>query len=300
MIKTIIKKFYFTIFLYVSFGFLIYFLATQDILFIPEIHSSIIFYSSVLFLISGFIFESFSWYYILKTYGVNLTFKTTIISSGSAILGKYIPGKIWTVVGRAKIVADQTDKSLSDISFISFESQIIFLWTGLVLSLIGSIFVNIGISYLIVVALVLVLFSTIIFSNKYKSITEKLLKSIFKKEYEIPRISLNKSSVIFLNFIPWIIWAVGFFLIASSITAVSLPYSVSYSFIIASTFGIIAIFSPGGLGVREGIMAGYLTLCGLDLSSATTISVFSRLWFIAGEIFIFLLGMCMHYITKKK
>jgi uncharacterized membrane protein YbhN (UPF0104 family) len=48
---------------------------------------------------------------------------------------------------------------------------------------------------------------------------------------------------------------------------------------------------PGGLGVREGIIVLVLTATGLDVKVATTISVISRIWFISGEIFIFLMAI---------
>lgn len=63
-----------------------------------------------------------------------------------------------------------------------------------------------------------------------------------------------------------------------------------FAFPLSVCFGIIAIILPGGLGLREGIIIGYLVLAGLDTEQATTISFLNRLWFIAGELFIFLLA----------
>ncbi len=65
------------------------------------------------------------------------------------------------------------------------------------------------------------------------------------------------------------------------------------------SFGVLAIILPGGLGVREGIIVAYLTLAGLDVETATTISFMNRLWFISGEVFIFLLSSILRITGQR-
>ena len=72
-----------------------------------------------------------------------------------------------------------------------------------------------------------------------------------------------------------------------------------FAFPLSVCFGLIAIFLPAGLGLREGIIIGYLTLAGLDVESATTISFVNRLWFIGGEVFIFLLATGVRIAGSK-
>lgn len=282
---------WFTIFIYASILFLVYYLIKSDIFFLPKIHRPFFLLLSIIFLLAGFLFEMFAWFSLLKLHLVEVSYRTIIIGSGMTILGKYIPGKVWAVMGRAKVISEKNDERLSKISFISFEAQIILLWTGLVLSLTGSIISNIEIEYILLIVVFLFLFSVIIFSDKYKIVTEKLLSKVFKKNYTLPKLSYKNTYVILLNFMPWISWTVGFYLLVLSISSAILPFSVSYSFVISITFGVIAIFSPGGLGVRESIMTGFLTMSGLTLPVAISISVFSRMWFLVGEILIFLLAI---------
>lgn len=63
--------------------------------------------------------------------------------------------------------------------------------------------------------------------------------------------------------------------------------------------GLLAIIIPGGFGVREGIMVFYLVLLGIPLEIAGGIAVLARLWFIIGEIFIFLLAVGLNLFIKK-
>jgi len=54
------------------------------------------------------------------------------------------------------------------------------------------------------------------------------------------------------------------------------------------------------LGLREGIIIGYLILAGLDTETATTISFLNRFWFICGELFIFLLATLVRVVSKTR
>ena len=72
-----------------------------------------------------------------------------------------------------------------------------------------------------------------------------------------------------------------------------------FAFPLSVCIGLIAIFLPGGLGLREGVIIAYLSLVGMEIETATTISFISRFWFVGGEVFIFLLAMAIRLMTKK-
>ena len=95
-------------------------------------------------------------------------------------------------------------------------------------------------------------------------------------------------------FFTWIFWCIGFYFFVSSIVDdVIFPY-IGLGFSLATTLGVVAVIAPGGIGVREGVLVGFLTLSGMTVENATTVSVASRLWYLCGEIFIFLLGYFIH------
>ena len=92
----------------------------------------------------------------------------------------------------------------------------------------------------------------------------------------------------------WALWSIGFCLLVASLINIDVSWSVGFGFPLAATLGIITFISPGGLGTREAIMVGYLTLAGVPLVDATSVAVASRLWFLGGEVFIFLVGWAVH------
>jgi len=90
------------------------------------------------------------------------------------------------------------------------------------------------------------------------------------------------------------LWSMGFYTLVVSLTAIDVPWSVGLGFPLAATLGIMALITPGGIGAREGVMVGYLSSAGIPIAEATTIAVASRLWFLAGELFIFIAGWIAH------
>jgi uncharacterized membrane protein YbhN (UPF0104 family) len=50
---------------------------------------------------------------------------------------------------------------------------------------------------------------------------------------------------------------------------------------------------PGGLGVREGAMAAYLTLSDIALSYGLSLAVAARIWFFVGEVITFFIGLLL-------
>jgi uncharacterized membrane protein YbhN (UPF0104 family) len=71
-------------------------------------------------------------------------------------------------------------------------------------------------------------------------------------------------------------------------------------FPLASTFGIIAFFAPGGLGVREGFLTGHMVLFSFTFQQASVIAIVARIWFSIGEIMLFLIAWKTHSISPNK
>lgn len=63
---------------------------------------------------------------------------------------------------------------------------------------------------------------------------------------------------------------------------------------LAMTLGVLAVFAPDGIGIREAVIVAYLSYTGVSFSDATALSVSSRLWFMIGEAFLFLTGLLLH------
>lgn len=282
-------KKWFNYFVYLSIIFLIIGLVKSNYLIIPVIFNYYFLISSVLFLFMGFLFDSFAWKKTLLNYGYrNVSTKNAITSSGLSIFGKYIPGKIWVVIGRSAYISKKYNYAEKDTAVISLQAQFISLWVGIVIGIFYLIFIG-NKYHLLELSLLLLLFlSLLLFSNFFHNLFTKLFKKILKKTIEIPHIDFkNIIKIIPWFFINWFCWCIGFFFLIQSLSPEPQPVFTGFSFALAGTLGILAIVMPGGIGVREGILVLMLTLYGIDEKLAITISVVSRGWFLLGEFFIF-------------
>jgi len=284
-----LKNIIYNIFIYFSIIFLCVALYRADYLKIPEIHSLTFLLLSIPFLFAGFIGNAYAWQKSLEQAGFKVGFKESFNSIGLSMFGKYIPGKIWMVMGRSGYLATKKNYSISQLSIISLNAQIITLWVGLMIGFIGLCFLEgFGLYGWFMVFLGMIL-SALIFSPFFHSLISSLIRLVLRDEINLPRLT-NRSVILILPsyFAYWILWSVGFYFLSISLLQTDVSWLSGFGFPLASTIGIMAIFSPGGLGVREVIITGYLTLSGISLSESTTVAVTARLWFLLGEISVFI------------
>ena len=119
-----------------------------------------------------------------------------------------------------------------------------------------------------------------------------------KKSILIPGLNFRQTISILPWFLfYWVVLAVSFYFFVSSITdSPKLEFYVGLGFPLAGTLGIMAVIFPGGLGIRETILVGFNNLAGFTIIESTTIAISARIWFILGELFIFILG---YFVSKN-
>lgn len=294
-------KTFFYIFFYVSILFLIYTLYRNNYLEIPFIASKLSFIISILLLLSGFVFYSMAWEKVLIASGYKTDFKECIASVGLSIFGKYIPGKIWMIVGRAGYISQKNEYKLNKISAISLNAQFIGLWVGLFLGGLSFLFLGENNKIFLLLLFFWIFLTLIIFTRFFHNYFEILATKIFKKNINIPSLKIRevlKTLKWFLIY--WILFSTAFYFFVNSLTGSSIPLYIGLIFPLANTLGIIAFFAPGGLGIREGVIATLLILSGIDKSVSVTIATFSRLWFLIGDIFIFSIGVVFNRVVLKR
>ena len=289
-------KKYFNFLIYLSFIFLIYFLYKHKYFSLENVEVNYPYLSlSILFLWICFLWETIAWWKMLSIHGVHVPLNSAIASQGLVVFTKYIPGKVWLLLGRASYTSSK-GYSFIKTSVISIKAQIIATWIGLVLGLIPIIIINkitkLSISLIVLIAVI----TSFILSKKIHNITLSFLSKITKRKFEIPFIKLGElSSIAIYYLIYWILLAIAFFLLARSFYN-DISIIIGFVFPLAVVLGALAIFIPGGLGAREGILIGYLIITGITAKEATQLSMLARLWFLLGETFIF----CLAFIIEKK
>jgi len=285
---------------YASLIFLVIALVRADFLVIPTIHDPAKLILSLLLLWAGFLLNALAWSRLLRQTPYRVGDRDGMASHGLAIFGKYIPGKFWVVMGRAEYLALRAGQSRKDLASLSLDAQFIALWAALLLGTIGMFSVGGTRLYGIGVLILFTGFSLVIFTPLFHRLAEWILSKIFRKPVTVPHLPparvIRTLGWYLLN---WSTWSLAFWLLAASLAEGPLPFSIAPAFALGGSLGILSVFAPGGLGVREGVLTAYLSLAGLALQEATTIAVASRLWFLTGEVFIFLVAVFLDRRGKK-
>jgi len=287
------------ILIYGSVIFLLVYLFKTDNLSIPEIKNYRSFGFSIIFLILGFLLQAITWKIILKNFNIGISFKLSIISDSLCVFMKYIPGKVMSILGRASYISNTQNISLLMTSSASFFSQMLALWTGLILGiailLSGMLppFVNISSAISIILLTAILIYPDILLK------IIMLITRALNKEIKIQSISMGSLLGIMPYFFSmWLFWGIGFYFFSVAITQYDVDKYIMLAFPFATSLAIIAFIAPGGIGIREGTLLGFLLLLSLPLSEATTIAISSRLWFLFGEVIYFVTGLTLKNFMK--
>ncbi len=292
------RKTYLYILIYISLAFLLLKLYQANYLKIPDIQHYSFLGLSFVFLFLGMLSNTLNWKAMLAQNNIFISIKDAIISVGICIFTKYIPGKLLMVLGRAEHISQNYNVPLKATSSTSLQTQLTSLWVGTMLGFFTLLalknpwnnlwnWLSLG---------VFILLSAFIFLPLFKILIEKIYQLFFNKMINIPHIS-TKGVLIALPyfFLNWILWSISFYcLIIALSTAEFINIFSGFSFTLAGSLGILAIIAPGGIGVREAILTYCLSLSGIEITEATTIAVASRLWFLIGEGFLFLVAFVLN------
>lgn len=255
-------------------------------------------FCSLILLLLVFLIRGYIWHRLLKRFHIDVNFGISLESQFKTVYYKYIPGKIWILLGKANIISQQ-GYSLKKCIIISTFSQIISVTSGLLVGITGWLLIikngALPITLLITVSVIILLFF-FVKERKIPVIKSKLLPGKLK---EISGTTIPPVVDIFVLFIiQWIILGFSYLIFFKAI-GYDLNYYVTLIQPLANNMGIITLIAPGGLGIREGFMVGYLIMLDLGINQATSLSILSRLWFFIVETLIFILGYGL-YVSNKK
>jgi uncharacterized membrane protein YbhN (UPF0104 family) len=257
--------------------------------------------SIFIFAFSYFI-QIWAWYLITVKLGIALSFSETLKGWFYSQLGKNLPGKVWLLLGRFYFY-ESKGKSKKAISVALFiETAAVVIAAG-ILGMVGlfllkevrSLYSGGELGWLI-----LLFFFVCVFLHP--RVLQKIINWIltrFKKEPLFLSIAYTDILwILFISLLSWAVGGIGFYVFVASVFPVSSSHILflAGALAIASILGLIAVFAPSGLGVREGVL-GYLLSYVMAGSVAVIVSVLTRIWttlietgLIVGIFFLFGMG----------
>ncbi|RKY96922.1 MAG: hypothetical protein DRQ06_00155 [Candidatus Hydrothermota bacterium] len=252
----------------------------------------LVFLSFVGFTLSN-VYVIWVWTRILKKFSVSFDFATVFSIWTVSTLGKYIPGKGWQFLS-IMLLGEKVGISLEVAGTTSILAQILMIVSGVIIAFpIALKYLNAVAFWAIVAAMLLIL---------YPPILNRILLFIARKSgRKAVRVDISPPGVIafaVLYALSWFLYGISFSLLVKSVgiggSIVDL-YLVRV-YISSYLIGLFALFVPGGLGVREGIMAVLLSQT-MDGNLASFLSVIARIVVTLSELSLTLVGF---YILRRK
>lgn len=225
------------------------------------------------------------WHFITKLNQCSITHFDAVIAYLSSIPGKYIPGKVFLLMARCPAY-EKANQPLRKVTVCFFLENICTLLGAAFLFLISLFFFPNDLlkNYMWLTVLLIIVFFICI-HPKIINFFLRILGRCFKKDMQIPMSYPDLLKVVVLFICNWLVAGSGFFMLVHAIypVAVSQWLYIGGIYGLSTIIGILALFAPSGLGVREGIlMAGLLLI--MPEEYAVTISLISRLWQTVAEI----------------
>ncbi len=228
----------------------------------------------------------FGWHTILKKLFVKIDFLKTYKIRAITELGRYLPGKIWHLVGRTYYAKTLKISPLRILTSVAIELGVNTI-AGLIIFLIAlpfffraEVIIKI-LPFAVLIPLGLFMIHPKIL-NKIINFGLKILK---KKRIKLHIRYRDMLLLIILYSFFWLVAGFAFFLLVNSIYSISISnfFVIAGIYAVAWVVGFLSFITPGGIGVREGILAGLLSLY-MPFSIAIIISLVARIWTIIAEL----------------
>jgi len=248
---------------------------------------------SVVFHLTTFVFFSGMWCILIRAFGHKIPFKYAFKISYIADMGRYIPGKVWSVFGMVYFLNKINIKK--EVAFASWGVAIILGFIpGFALVFISLCFHpemmpealrgNIGIvPYLAVAVTVLLAIALALAPEK-----SMILFNWFLKKLKRPQIQFKLEKKVALSvfagyLIGWIFYGLGFYTFVNAIMVKpGLPVIAGVgSFAMAYLIGYLTFFTPGGLGARELVLTTVLAPFLGPVAAGAAVA--ARVWNIVSE-----------------
>ena len=236
---------------------------------------------SVLLAIVAMMMTAVIWGQMLKKMGNRVTTLSSLRWYFSGQLGKYVPGGIWAIVGRAEVATRDgipRRESYSSTGMSMFSNYSAALLVAMISAVITNRFRTLGLIGLLITGVVFVSLRHSKFSIFANFINRKILKrKILKTSYR------HLPSLVLLHLPTWALISLSTSVLLSSLGGSMGIFQLMFITSLSWFIGFVVIGVPGGIGIRESV---FTTLCVGHVSPGVAISLAlaSRFSFIAADV----------------
>jgi uncharacterized membrane protein YbhN (UPF0104 family) len=244
--------------------------------------------STLIFALSYFI-QIGAWYLITLRLKIALSPSETLGSWFYSQLGKYLPGKIWLLLSRFYFYESKGKSKKNILVALYLETATMVAATGVIFLAVLMLHRDLGAFFSWGRTGWLLLLCLMGLAFLHPSVLQKAFNWVLRKSKREP-ISLSLSYpqilwVLFVCILSWIVGGVGFYFFVASVYPLTAQYILflTGALAVSSMLGLMALFAPSGLGVREAALV-YLLSFLMATPIAVIISVLARIWMTLIEI----------------
>jgi len=265
--------------------------------------SELLHFDPLLFAVSFFLMvlhllaAAWSWMLVCGVAGAEISFGQAFNVHFLAQVGKYIPGKVWGAVGKISLSRKIGISSARTGHALILET--LFIIAGCLLMSLPVIPLaaqRIGLGTTLSVIIVVTSVAVVLFTAHPGAFRKmlKIVRSLTGRNIDIEDPGfVNVLKLLPVYILVFLLQGVAFVFLARSF-GLDLPfYPGTFLLPTAVGIGFLAIFSPGGLGIRE---VSLVWLIGIVITSfepgqASLVSIAARLWITLGEALAFLVAV---------
>ena len=250
---------------------------------------------SIIMLIISYVLAIFAWILLLKFLGESIKFKEALYIISISQISRFVPGKIWPIIGKTYLhnkIGIRQEKTLLGIAL----EHIISLISALSIALLGIYSGIKARNFLrLDILLLIFLFCIILIHPSIIQYSVKLISKFTKKQIMTFKLRYTQLlSLLLLHILIVFIQCIGFFFLLRSAYSISTDITsilgISGIYMLSYTVGVLSFIAPGGLGIKEGVLATLLTMY-MPASFAIMIALVSRLWTLIPEILFLLVSL---------
>lgn len=225
-----------------------------------------------------------AWRVLLRGWGGSLGYWESARIWTISNLGRYIPGKVWAIGSLAVMAQSRGVSGAAAVGAALLGSLINTVAGFIVLAATGA-----GVLELPTVAIVAIVLlgAAILVAPPFLPWLGRVAGRLARREIAIPRIPHSAIWIAAaISAFSWVLYGIAFRILAAGVLSHAPGAAGLYTAIFTGSYlaGFLAIIAPGGVGVREVVMAGALKGAGFGTGEAILLVVASRIWLTILEI----------------
>ena len=238
------------------------------------------------------------WKWILRKTGASIPFRKLFRAWFISNLGKYIPGKVWQFLGMLFLLEKEGVPKKNTFS-TGVLGQTLSVISGLLIAalFLGSdVYSGILSRNPVLMMILIAFFMGVLALIFYPKLLERIINfglRILKKDQILLDLSSKNIFLYILSYcLAWFSFGLAFTIFIKAFTPAPLGIypGLTGAFAFSFNIGFLALFAPGGIGVREGVLVLLLESY-FPAPVAILISILSRLWISVVEVLCFLIAL---------